>query len=173
MYGYRGNQIAEGKKTNFSALTGCCLHLCWLKAHCLSIQCPNHWITPPVKVFCQDPRLQCGLLKLSLTFDLPVKRENYKSVKHHIISWYYLEEFRALKHALNWISVLPNWSLHRQFHSSLFTNTHTHVCAHTRQKGVRRLSVCMLGDTRYLTFSDGRALKAIIGNVLRARREYL
>lgn len=133
MYRYRGNQIAEEKKqTNISALTGCCLHLCWLKAHYLSIQCPNYWITPPVKVkILNPPQLQCGLLKLSLTFDLPVKRENYKSVKHHIISWYYLEEFRALKHALNWIPVLPNWSLHRQFHSSLFTNTHTQVCAHT------------------------------------------
>lgn len=44
-------------------------------------------------------------------------------------------------------------------HSSLLTHTHHSLC------------VCVSGDTQYLTFSDGRALKAIIGNVLRDRGE--
>lgn len=49
--------------------------------------------------------------------------------------------------------------------------THTHTCTHTPYSRVHTdcMHVCTPGDTRYLTFSDGRLLTAIIGNVLRDR----
>lgn len=112
----------------------------------------------------------------SLTFDLPVKRENYKSVKHHII---FFILFRGIQgsEACSELNSCVTQLITAQTVSFITLYKHTHKCAptltHTRQKGARRLSVCMSGDTRYLTFSDGRALKAIIGNVLRDRREYL
>lgn len=57
----------------------------------------------------------------------PSEERKKQSMHHHIISRYYLKEFRALKHAFNWIPVFHNRSAHRQFHSQVFTQTHTHT----------------------------------------------